>query len=92
MSILTSFVRPMKGKTGTVLDITDGMAIVEFDANGNQYQEIKNVKMSMLGKMILDSEYETGELTVKGNTQPFINRVPSVLTKAEKAEKGENAR
>ena len=71
-----------------MLDITDEMVIVEFDRNGNQYQEIKNVKMPMLGKVIEDGDVgeQAGEFSVKSNSQLFINRVPSVLTRAETQE------
>lgn len=79
---------PDMGKTGRLLDVDDeDMTIVEFDSNGNQYQEVKQVKMSMLGKVI--EEDDVGKFTapkVAKNTDPFVNRVSSVLNRKDQAE------
>ena len=79
---------PDMGKTGRLLDVDDeDMTIVEFDSNGNQYQEVKQVKMSMLGKVIEEDDVEifTAPKVAK-NTDPFVNRVSSVLNRKDQAE------
>ena len=42
---------PDMGKTGTIIDVSqDDIAIVKFDKDANQYQEVKEIKMEMLAK------------------------------------------
>ena len=78
---------PDMGKTGRLLDIgNDDMTIVEFDSNGNQYQEVKQVKMSLLGKVIEEDNVEGKFAEVVKNTDPFVNRVSSVLNRKEQGE------
>lgn len=43
---------PDMGKTGVVLDIDNTWTIVKLDFNGNEYQEVKNVKLKEIAKLI----------------------------------------
>ena len=48
---------PDTGKTGRVIDIVDSKnIIVKFDSNGLSYQEVKNVGIEYLGKVIKNEE------------------------------------
>lgn len=45
---------PDMGKTGTIIDlIRDDIAIIKFDKDANQYQEVKEVNMEMLAKPLI---------------------------------------
>merc|ERR1711871_207587 len=43
---------PDMGKTGTVINIEEGNAVVKLDKDGKAYQEVKQVDLSTLAKAI----------------------------------------
>ena len=70
---------PDMGKTGTVLDIDDRTsAIVKLDKDGKDYQEVKVVKLDLLGKTLPedDDEYSKNQPILR-NKSPSSIAVPS---------------
>ena len=51
---------PDMGKTGMVLDVdSDNVAIVKLDTDGKAYQEVKSVKLDLIGKTLAEDDDHT---------------------------------
>ena len=60
---------PDMGKTGIVLDVdSDNMAIVKLDVDGKAYQEVKSVKLDLIGKTLAEDDDQAA--LRKGSKKP----------------------